>query len=232
MPRGQRGGGVRLAHDVEEDEFDNFRFPTTFHALISWPRFAEKEILRIKDADDNKALGFGALLTKIFEAFDIDLEDEEWSPTQGPISHAAVTRSKISEKIVARQHARLQGGGATDAPPIVPPPPSHVPSPAPVPAQFSQFQHTVMGRLDTLDRSYTQLRADSIHTSNSMARIQADQATQQSCTNGLSAAQAQMGTVLSEMRTDMAASEERVLQSIDTLTQLFRHRFPSPSADP
>ncbi|GAB2281101.1 hypothetical protein Dimus_015710 [Dionaea muscipula] len=35
-----------------------------------------KEILRIKDADDNKALGFGALLTKIFEAFDVDLEDE------------------------------------------------------------------------------------------------------------------------------------------------------------
>ncbi|GAB2282887.1 hypothetical protein Dimus_017421 [Dionaea muscipula] len=115
-------------------------------------------------------------------------EDEEWSPTQGPISHAAVTGSKISEKIAARQHARLQGGGAADAPPIVPPPPAHVPAPAPVPAQFSQFQRAVMGRLDTLDRRYTQFCADSIRSSNSMAHIQADQVTQQSHINSLSAA--------------------------------------------
>ncbi|GAB2268122.1 hypothetical protein Dimus_003101, partial [Dionaea muscipula] len=136
-----------------------------------------KEILRIEDADDIKALGFGALLAKIFEAFDMNLEDEEWTPTQGPISHAAVTSSKINEKIATRQHARLQGGGIADAPLIVPPPPTHVP------AQFSQFQRAVMGRLDTIDRRSTQLRADSIHTSNSMAHIQADQATQQSHMN-------------------------------------------------
>ncbi|GAB2266800.1 hypothetical protein Dimus_001789 [Dionaea muscipula] len=372
MPRGQRGGGIRLTHDDEEDDFDRFRFPTTFHALISWPRFAErvrmfyknvelkgrgsrthlkfylkgkwytlnrsmfasifdielrdtfayfvtnadlidvadnmgegmlnsiirsicvtretpggivrkdldphlylfhvwilenvlpkvghldavtpfecyilycfenevfldlpyiimKEISRIKEADDNKALGFGALLTKIFEAFDIALEDEEWSPTQGPISHAAVTSSKISEKIAARQHARLQGGGAADAPPVVPPPPAHVPALAPVPAQFSQFQHAVMGRLDAFDRRFTQIRANSLHSSNSMARIQADQATQQSRIHSLSMALSTDGVVLSEMRTDIATSEERVLQSIDSLTQLFHRRFPSPSADP
>ncbi|GAB2268882.1 hypothetical protein Dimus_003825 [Dionaea muscipula] len=178
MPRGQRGGGIRLAHDDEEDDFDRFRFPTAFHALISWPRFAR----------------------------------------EGPISHAAVTSSKISEKIAARQHARLQGGGADDAPPVVPPPPAHVPAPAPVPAQFSQFQHAVMERLDTLDRRYTQFRADSLRASNSMARIQADQATQQSLIHSLSVAQAQMGSVLSEMRTDIATSEERVLKSIDSLT--------------
>ncbi|GAB2283326.1 hypothetical protein Dimus_017843 [Dionaea muscipula] len=193
MPRGQRGGGIRLAYDDEEDEFDHFRFPT---------------------------------------AFDIDLEDEEWSPTQGPISNAAVTSSKISEKITARQHARLQGGGAADAPPILPPPPAHVSAPAPVPAQFSQFHHALMGRLDTLDRRYTQFRADSLRAANSMARIQADQTTQQSRIHSLSVAQAQMGTILSEVRTDIAASEERVLKSIDSLTQLFRRRFPSPSADP
>ncbi|GAB2271353.1 hypothetical protein Dimus_006194 [Dionaea muscipula] len=159
MPRGQRGGGIRLAHDDEEDEFDHFRFLTAFHALISWPRFAER----------------------------------------------------------ARQHARLQGGGVADAPPIVPLPPAHVPTPAPVPAQFSQFQHAVIGRLDTLDRRYTQFRADSLRASNFMARIQADQATQQSRIHSLSVAQAQMGNILTEVRT-IAASEERVLQSIDSLT--------------
>ncbi|GAB2297603.1 hypothetical protein Dimus_031695 [Dionaea muscipula] len=398
MPHGQRGGGIRLAHDDEEDDFDRYRFPAAFHALISWPRFAErgivsgrsvdleqvdhkyltdllvgygsgglmdlpevvypdlvrmfynnvelkgrgfrthlrfylkgkwytlnhsmfasifdielrdtfayfvtnadlkdvadsmgegmlnsiirsicvtrdtpggivrkdlephlylfhvwilenvlpkaghldavfldlpyiimKEISRIKEADDNKALRFGALLTKICKAFDIDLEDEEWTPTQGPISHAAVISSKISEKIAARQHDRLQGGGAADAPPVVPPPPAHVPAPAPIPAQFSQFQHAVMERLDAFDRRFTQIRADSLRSSNSMARIQADQATQQSRIHSLSVAQAQMGSVLSEMRTDIATSKERVLQSIKSLTQLFRRRFPSPSADP
>ncbi|GAB2283184.1 hypothetical protein Dimus_017712 [Dionaea muscipula] len=216
MPRGQRGGGIRL--DDEEDEFDHFRFPTAFHALVSWPRFAER--------------GFGALLTRIFEAFDIDLEDEEWTPTQGPISHAAVISSKISERIAARQHAQLQGGGAADAPSVVPPPPAHVPAPAPVPAHFSQFQHAVMEHLDTFDRRFTQIRADSLRSSNNMARIQADQATQQSRIHSLSVAQAQMGSVLFEMRTDIATSEEHVLQSIDSLTQLFRRRFPSPSADP
>ncbi|GAB2286727.1 hypothetical protein Dimus_021123 [Dionaea muscipula] len=71
---------------------------------------------------------------RIFEAFDIDLVGEEWTPTQGRISHAAVISSKISEKIAARQHARLQGGGAVDAPSVVPPPPAHVP--APVLARF------------------------------------------------------------------------------------------------
>ncbi|GAB2297767.1 hypothetical protein Dimus_031853 [Dionaea muscipula] len=189
MPRGQRGGGIYLAHDDEADDFDRFRFPTAFHALISWPRFVER--------------GFGALLTKIFEAFDIDLEDEEWTPTQGPISHATVISSKISEKITARQHARLQGGGVVDAPPVVPPPPAHVPTPAPVLAQFSQFQHAVMERLDAFDRRFTQICADSLRSSNSMARIQADQATQQSRIDSLSGAQAQMGSVLSEMRTDI-----------------------------
>ncbi|GAB2303668.1 hypothetical protein Dimus_037653 [Dionaea muscipula] len=125
MPRGQREGGIRIAHDDEEDEFDRFRFPTAFHALVSWPRFAER--------------GFGALLTRIFEAFDIDLEDEDWTPTQGPISHAAVISSKISERIAARQHARLQGGGVADAPPVVPPPPAHVPALLPFLPSFLSF---------------------------------------------------------------------------------------------
>ncbi|GAB2295997.1 hypothetical protein Dimus_030141 [Dionaea muscipula] len=130
------------------------------------------------------------------EAFDIDLEDEEWTSTQGPISHVAVISSKISEKIAARQHARLQGGGAADAPPVVPPPPAHVPAPTPVPAHFSQFQHAVMERLDVFYRRFTQIRADSLRSLNSMARIQADHATQQSRIHSLSEAQAQMRSVL------------------------------------
>ncbi|GAB2299434.1 hypothetical protein Dimus_033502 [Dionaea muscipula] len=135
------------------------------------------------------------------------MEDEEWTPTQGPISHAVVISSKISEKIAARQQARLQGG------------------------VFSVSACSVE-RLDAFDRRFIQIRADSLRSSNSMARIQADQATQQSRIHSLSVAQAQMGSVLSEMRTDIATSEERVLQSIDSLTQLFRRRFPSPSVDP
>ncbi|GAB2278932.1 hypothetical protein Dimus_013602 [Dionaea muscipula] len=165
MPRGQRGGGIRLAHDDEEDDFDRFRFPTAFHALISWPRFAERGIVSGRSVDleqvDHKYLtdllvgyGWGGLMD-LPEAFDIALEDKEWSPTQGSISHAAVTSSKISEKIAARQHARLWGGGAADAPLVVPPPPAHVPALAPVPAQFSQFQHAVMGCLDAFDRRFT-----------------------------------------------------------------------------
>ncbi|GAB2294408.1 hypothetical protein Dimus_028616 [Dionaea muscipula] len=227
MPRGQRGGGVCLAHDDEEYEFDHFRFPMAFHAIISWPQFAERGIVSGHSVDlepvDHKYLT--DLLVGYGWAGLMDL-------SEGPISHAVVTSSKISEKIIARQHVRLQGGGAANAPPIVPPPLAHVPAPAPIPAQFSQFQCAVMGRLDTLDRRYTQFRTDSIRSSNSMARIQADQATQQSCIHGLSVAQAQMGTILSKVCTDIAASEERVLKSIDSLTQLFRRRFPSPSADP
>ncbi|GAB2286888.1 hypothetical protein Dimus_021276 [Dionaea muscipula] len=131
MPRGQRGGGVRLAHDDKEDEFDNFRFPMEFHAIISWPRFAERGIVSGRSVDlepfDYKYLtdllvgyGWGGLM---------DLPE-------GPISHAVVTGSKISEKIATRQHARLRGGESCDAPPIVPPPQARVPAPAPIHAEF------------------------------------------------------------------------------------------------
>ncbi|GAB2286523.1 hypothetical protein Dimus_020921 [Dionaea muscipula] len=51
MPRGQREGGIRLAHDDEEDDFDSFRFRTTFHALISWPRFVERGIVSGRSVD-------------------------------------------------------------------------------------------------------------------------------------------------------------------------------------
>ncbi|GAB2268410.1 hypothetical protein Dimus_003372 [Dionaea muscipula] len=164
MPRGQRGGGIRLAHDDEEDEFDHFRFPTAFHALISWPRFAERGIVSGRS---------------------VDLEH---------VDHKYLTDLLVGYVFSA--------------------------------------QDAVMERLDAFDRRFTQIRADSLRSSNSMARIQAEQATQQSRIHSLSVAQAQMGSVLSEMRTDIATSEERVLQSIDSLTQLFRRRFPSPSANP
>ncbi|GAB2302894.1 hypothetical protein Dimus_036888 [Dionaea muscipula] len=174
MPRGQRGGGIRIAHDDEEDEFDRFRFPTAFHALVSWPRFAER----------------------------------------GIVSGRSVDLDQVDHKYLTDLLVGYGWGGLMDLP------------------EFSQFQHAVMERLDAFDRRFTQIRADSLRSSSNMARIQADQATQQSRIHSLLVAQAQMGSVLSAMRTDIATSEERVLQSIDSLTQLFRRRFPSPSADP
>ncbi|GAB2303295.1 hypothetical protein Dimus_037290 [Dionaea muscipula] len=233
MPRGQRGGGIRLAHDDEEDDFDRFRFPTAFHALISWPRFAEKGIVSGRSTDleqvDHKYLtdlligyGWGGLM---------DLPERTRSGLLlRVISHAAVISSKISEKIAARQRCWTSGRGVVDAPPVVPPPPAHVPRSYSRSRPLSRPRHND-GAPDA-DRRFTQIRADSLRSSNSMARIQADQATQQSRIHSLSVAQAQMGSILSEMRTDIATSEERVLQSIDYLTQLFRRRFPSPSADP
>ncbi|GAB2286359.1 hypothetical protein Dimus_020774 [Dionaea muscipula] len=161
---------------------------------------AEEEFVLTMKRMNSTVSDFQRHFMHLLHGPDLQREDEEWTPTQGPISHAAVISSKISEKIVARQHVRLQGG--------------------------------VMERLDAFDRRFTQIRVDSLRSSNNMARIQADQATQQSRIHSLSVAQAQMGSVLSEMRTDIATFEERVLQSIDSLTQLFRRRFPYPSADP
>ncbi|GAB2294389.1 hypothetical protein Dimus_028596 [Dionaea muscipula] len=114
MPRGKRGGGISLAHDDEEDDFDCFDSQQTFHALISWPRFAERVV-------------------------------------------------RLVRKLRLDKHARLRCGGVCDAPPVVPPPPAHVPAPASF-RPLSRFNDAVMERLDAFDCHFTQIRADpSVH---------------------------------------------------------------------
>ncbi|GAB2281895.1 hypothetical protein Dimus_016459 [Dionaea muscipula] len=106
---------------------------------LDLPYIIMKEIIRIREAaNDSKALGFGAMLTKIFKVFDIDLEGEEIIPTKGPINSISVTSSKISEKIAARDRDR---GNPRVAAVVAPPAPAD-PAPAPVliPAQYAQFR--------------------------------------------------------------------------------------------
>ncbi|GAB2288389.1 hypothetical protein Dimus_022721 [Dionaea muscipula] len=96
---------------------------------LDLPYIIMKEIIRIREAaDDSKALGFGAMLTKIFKVFYVDLEGEEIIPTKGPINSISVTSSKISEKIAAREHDR---GNPRVANVVAPPAPAD-PAPAPV----------------------------------------------------------------------------------------------------
>ncbi|GAB2295515.1 hypothetical protein Dimus_029680 [Dionaea muscipula] len=74
---------------------------------LDLPYIIIKKIIRIREAgDDSKALGFGAMLTKIFEAFEVDLVGEEISPTKDPINSIYVTSSKIGERIAARERNR------------------------------------------------------------------------------------------------------------------------------
>ncbi|GAB2287811.1 hypothetical protein Dimus_022170 [Dionaea muscipula] len=61
-----------------------------------------KEIIRIKEADGSKALGFGALLTRIFENTPILLEGELDEARGGPLNQFAISQSKVLEKINAR----------------------------------------------------------------------------------------------------------------------------------
>ncbi|GAB2286412.1 hypothetical protein Dimus_020821 [Dionaea muscipula] len=61
-----------------------------------------KKIVRIKEADGSKALGFGALLTRVFENTPFLLDEELDEACGGPFNHFAITQSKILERINAR----------------------------------------------------------------------------------------------------------------------------------
>ncbi|GAB2295957.1 hypothetical protein Dimus_030104, partial [Dionaea muscipula] len=60
------------------------------------------EVIRIKEAVGNKALGFGALLTRIFENTAIHLDEELDEECSGPFNHYAITQCKVLERINAR----------------------------------------------------------------------------------------------------------------------------------
>ncbi|GAB2292914.1 hypothetical protein Dimus_027143 [Dionaea muscipula] len=61
-----------------------------------------KEVIRIKEAGGSKALGFGALLTRVFENMPILLEEELDEACNGPFNHVVITQSKVLERINAR----------------------------------------------------------------------------------------------------------------------------------
>ncbi|GAB2273283.1 hypothetical protein Dimus_008083 [Dionaea muscipula] len=69
---------------------------------LDLPTIIMKEIVRIKEADGSKALGFGALLTRIFENTPILLEEELDEACGGPLNQFAISQSKVLEKINAR----------------------------------------------------------------------------------------------------------------------------------
>ncbi|GAB2297595.1 hypothetical protein Dimus_031688 [Dionaea muscipula] len=69
---------------------------------LDLPTIIMKEIVRIKEADGSKALGFGALLTRVFENMPILLDEELDKACGGPFNHFAITQSKILERINAR----------------------------------------------------------------------------------------------------------------------------------
>ncbi|GAB2286032.1 hypothetical protein Dimus_020455 [Dionaea muscipula] len=189
---------------------------------LDLPYIIMKEIIRIREAaDDSKALGFGAMLTKIFEVFDVDLEGEEIILTKGPINSISVTSSKISEKIAARAHDR---GNPRVIIPVAPPAPAD-PAPAPVP-------QSVTGCLQTLASRYTELRTDSVRRTDHLARLEATQSSQANSIRDMEIEQIRLRNVIGEVRSDITRSEERIRTSIDDLTQMFRRRFPSPPADP
>ncbi|GAB2273261.1 hypothetical protein Dimus_008061, partial [Dionaea muscipula] len=60
------------------------------------------EIVRIKEADGSKALGFDALLTRVFENTLILLEEELDEACGGLLNHFTITQSKVLERINAR----------------------------------------------------------------------------------------------------------------------------------
>ncbi|GAB2279095.1 hypothetical protein Dimus_013751 [Dionaea muscipula] len=167
-----------------------------------------KEIIRIREAvDDSKALGFGAMLTKIFEVFYVDLEGEI-TPTKGPINSIFVTSSKISEKIFAMEHDRGN------------------------PRVAAAFQQSVTGSLQTLQRRYTEFRTDSIHRTDHLAHLEATQASQANSIKDFEIEQIRLRNVLGQVCSEITRSEEHIRTSIDDLTQMFRRRFPSPLVDP
>ncbi|GAB2292973.1 hypothetical protein Dimus_027197, partial [Dionaea muscipula] len=198
---------------------------------LDLPYIIMKEIIRIREAaDDSKALGFGAMLTKIFEVFYVDLEGKEIIPTKGPINSISVTSNKISEKISARERDPGNPRVTNVVAPMAPANPA--PTPVLVPAQFAQFQQTVTGSLQTLQRRYTELRTDSIHRTDHLARLEATQASQANSIRDFEIEQIRLRNVLGEFRSDITRSEKRIRTSIDELTQMFRRRFPSPPTDP
>ncbi|GAB2299362.1 hypothetical protein Dimus_033437 [Dionaea muscipula] len=69
---------------------------------LDLPTITMKEIVRIKEADGSKALGFGALLTRIFENTSILLEEELDEACGGPLNHFAITQRKVLERFNAR----------------------------------------------------------------------------------------------------------------------------------
>ncbi|GAB2279475.1 hypothetical protein Dimus_014114 [Dionaea muscipula] len=69
---------------------------------LDLPTIIMKEIVRIKEADGSKALGFGALLTRVFENTPILLEEELNEVCGSPLNHFPITQSKVLERINAR----------------------------------------------------------------------------------------------------------------------------------
>ncbi|GAB2266732.1 hypothetical protein Dimus_001724 [Dionaea muscipula] len=69
---------------------------------LDLPTIILKEIVRIKEADGSKALGFGALLTRVFENTHILLEEELDKACGGPLNHFTITQRKVLERINTR----------------------------------------------------------------------------------------------------------------------------------
>ncbi|GAB2273811.1 hypothetical protein Dimus_008585 [Dionaea muscipula] len=69
---------------------------------LDLPTIIMNEIVRIKEADGSKALGFGALLTRVFENTPILLEEELNEVCGGPLNQFVISQSKVLEKINAR----------------------------------------------------------------------------------------------------------------------------------
>ncbi|GAB2290252.1 hypothetical protein Dimus_024534 [Dionaea muscipula] len=69
---------------------------------LDLPTIIMKEIVRIKEADGSKALGFGAVLTRVFDNTPILLEEELDEVFGGPLNHFSITQSKVLEIINAR----------------------------------------------------------------------------------------------------------------------------------
>ncbi|GAB2276274.1 hypothetical protein Dimus_011005 [Dionaea muscipula] len=171
---------------------------------LDLPYIIMKEIIRIREAaDDSKALCFGAMLAKIFKAFDVDLEGEVIFPTKGPINSISVTSSKISEKIAARE--RHHGNPIVDDK-VAPPAPAAPVAPAPVPAHLQRTER--------------------------LKHLEATQTSQTNVLRSFEVEQIRVKQVHGQIRFDITHSEEHVRADIDELTQLICRCFPSPSDDP
>ncbi|GAB2267908.1 hypothetical protein Dimus_002882, partial [Dionaea muscipula] len=69
---------------------------------LDLPTIIMKEIERIKEVDGSKALGFGALLTRVFQNTPILSEKELDKVCGGPLNQFTITQSKVLERINAR----------------------------------------------------------------------------------------------------------------------------------
>ncbi|GAB2271455.1 hypothetical protein Dimus_006292 [Dionaea muscipula] len=204
-----KGGNEMRLEQVETGMQSEIKIMKATSKRSSLLKENSREMARIREDDETKALGFGVMLTRVFEYYELDVDGVTSAPTKAPFDSYTVVRSRVIENIeeygrgvmsgnAQEGHEDVNVGGEAQAQPI----------PHPFYTHFQQFQQDVMRGIRSLENvnqvNYAKLRECITYhsmTERKMDRIEREQI--------------RLGADIRELRTYMG----RLRSSIDDLWQ-------------